>query len=758
MKATGDLSANIVKLRDALRRAKYDGPVDVPALGLGEPAGYLPLLHYALLHSSRPVAAWLATSGYELSAKTDMRFVEVVYRLVREEFGYRHKLTCKQMLGAGFAEHKILFVVDVLELCRGKHAQLGRERTLRTNSANGTASPHQSADGAGTLITPRATMTLPLSALGAAAPEEPRSAPPPRPLAVGPLPRSPRRPATVPMAPLATAAAAAVAARPNVRVELATTTVTGGAANAWVRARQPHQAPQAPPPPPLAVFVDGGGGAAAQQVLDDLEPEVPSAVVHVPISVPVQRPVARDATVVSAAPLGSCLRCSLVAPREPQVAPRVPQVRSCAPLMMTTISGALLETGQADESEDAAELQAPNAAPIAEAGGLSARQALHLLLDRASEAASDEYTEDYTIDDVDEIDEVDEVDEVEEVEEVDEAETEAYDAIESFEAADVAGSSFFLTQLVEPLADDAPSIPARRPAFSRPAWHALDAMPPPPLLPPPLLSPPAENLSQVTRAASDVEVMAAAGEVVVVTPPPMPTPPSAIATATEMAPSEAVLSGEDARLVQLVQMVFAKVATLSQQTEQVVARLALLEGRMKLIEAVAEKAVATPLASVAPAPSAAGMTAMPAMPTMTAMTAMTMEMESIIAATSPPKVMQSSLPVASSPPTATPAAVTPEARVFTTPNPRTCEDPRTSLDGTATDAAKRREMLLGPSPRTLSVADQRIIATTCQGAFSTFISTRAFIDDVERRFSDTHEALARRFNETQAAISAAGAE
>ena len=61
--ATGDLAANIVKLRDALRRAKYDGPVDAPALGLGEPAGYLPLLHYALLHSSRTVAAWRATSG-----------------------------------------------------------------------------------------------------------------------------------------------------------------------------------------------------------------------------------------------------------------------------------------------------------------------------------------------------------------------------------------------------------------------------------------------------------------------------------------------------------------------------------------------------------------------------------------------------------------------------------------------------------------------------------------------------------------------
>ena len=74
------------------------------------------------------------------------------------------------------------------------------------------------------------------------------------------------------------------------------------------------------------------------------------------------------------------------------MAPRVPQVRSCAPLMVT-ISGALLETGQADVSEDAPdaapdEQKAPNAAPIAEADGLSARQALHLIRDRAPEAAS----------------------------------------------------------------------------------------------------------------------------------------------------------------------------------------------------------------------------------------------------------------------------------------------------------------------------------------------------------------------------------
>ena len=74
----GDLPGNIERVRDELRKSRYDGPVDLTALASGEPAGYLPLLHFVLLRSSRPVAQWIADKGYELYSKSDLRFVFLV--------------------------------------------------------------------------------------------------------------------------------------------------------------------------------------------------------------------------------------------------------------------------------------------------------------------------------------------------------------------------------------------------------------------------------------------------------------------------------------------------------------------------------------------------------------------------------------------------------------------------------------------------------------------------------------------------------
>ena len=49
----------------------------------------LPLIHFSLLGFSKHVHDSLAAKGYDLFAKTDMRFLEVVYKLLREEFGYQ---------------------------------------------------------------------------------------------------------------------------------------------------------------------------------------------------------------------------------------------------------------------------------------------------------------------------------------------------------------------------------------------------------------------------------------------------------------------------------------------------------------------------------------------------------------------------------------------------------------------------------------------------------------------------------------------
>jgi hypothetical protein len=82
----------------------------------GLPAVILPLLHYALLGYSRHVARYIFVNGYELYAKSDLRFVECVMKLLRKEFDYRCPLTVAQIFAKGFAEKKFLFVHDVIQV------------------------------------------------------------------------------------------------------------------------------------------------------------------------------------------------------------------------------------------------------------------------------------------------------------------------------------------------------------------------------------------------------------------------------------------------------------------------------------------------------------------------------------------------------------------------------------------------------------------------------------------------------------------
>ena len=129
------LLALLEQLNAALQRIRYDGGIDLDGLATGDAAALLPLLHYTLLRYSGAVARWLEERGYDLYGKNDLRFMETVYRLARVELGYRHTLTCKQLLATGFAEHKVRFMLDLIALCRSKHDALATERLSRTNRA-----------------------------------------------------------------------------------------------------------------------------------------------------------------------------------------------------------------------------------------------------------------------------------------------------------------------------------------------------------------------------------------------------------------------------------------------------------------------------------------------------------------------------------------------------------------------------------------------------------------------------------------------
>lgn len=80
------LPAALLRLREELRRSRYDGGLNLDALTAGDPAGFLPLLHFALLHS-QDIALWISESGYTLSSLSDERFVATAHRLLREQFG-----------------------------------------------------------------------------------------------------------------------------------------------------------------------------------------------------------------------------------------------------------------------------------------------------------------------------------------------------------------------------------------------------------------------------------------------------------------------------------------------------------------------------------------------------------------------------------------------------------------------------------------------------------------------------------------------
>ena len=124
---TGDLKNSVLKLVREAKRMKLESVLDPDGLVSGETKSHLPILSQALNSYSLPLSKYLHAKGYELFGKTDSRFLEVVYRMLRDEFNYRPKITRLQFLAdSSFIERKILFTFDLLKLCQSKHRDLQR--------------------------------------------------------------------------------------------------------------------------------------------------------------------------------------------------------------------------------------------------------------------------------------------------------------------------------------------------------------------------------------------------------------------------------------------------------------------------------------------------------------------------------------------------------------------------------------------------------------------------------------------------------
>nr|XP_054488870.1 centrosomal protein of 44 kDa isoform X4 [Agelaius phoeniceus] len=132
--ATGDLNGSLRKIEQGLRLLNYPRDVDYTVLVKGDPAAFLPIISYCFTSFSTCIAELLVKCGVELTAKSDLRFIEAVYKFLRDQFQYKPILTKEQFLQVGFAERKMQIVCDVINCVVKKHKELNNSSKVKSQT------------------------------------------------------------------------------------------------------------------------------------------------------------------------------------------------------------------------------------------------------------------------------------------------------------------------------------------------------------------------------------------------------------------------------------------------------------------------------------------------------------------------------------------------------------------------------------------------------------------------------------------------
>ncbi|BFZ15023.1 hypothetical protein BsWGS_18062 [Bradybaena similaris] len=114
--ATGDLKNNIKQLQSQLKATKFPQVIDIDGLVRGSPQTYLAIYHYLFTSYNTELNSDIANSNNELYGKSDMRFMEAVYKILRDMFDYKPHITREQFFSPGFAERKVIMATDILRL------------------------------------------------------------------------------------------------------------------------------------------------------------------------------------------------------------------------------------------------------------------------------------------------------------------------------------------------------------------------------------------------------------------------------------------------------------------------------------------------------------------------------------------------------------------------------------------------------------------------------------------------------------------
>ncbi|CEM23376.1 unnamed protein product [Vitrella brassicaformis CCMP3155] len=97
----------------------------------GVPAVYLSLLHYVVFEWSPYVPAYLLDQGYAFRAAADRKFIDNIYKLLREEFRYEPDLPLSLFFNTGAPLKKLQLLCRTIQHIMAKHHELHKASHAR---------------------------------------------------------------------------------------------------------------------------------------------------------------------------------------------------------------------------------------------------------------------------------------------------------------------------------------------------------------------------------------------------------------------------------------------------------------------------------------------------------------------------------------------------------------------------------------------------------------------------------------------------
>jgi len=121
IQSINDLALQLVK---KLKTINYPTKVIIKMLLCGNSDIFLPIIHYSFFNYSEHVKNFLIENKYEIYAKNDIDFIEMIFKILNNLFNYKPPLSSNQFFKNGYSYEKILFCINIIDMVKIKNKEL----------------------------------------------------------------------------------------------------------------------------------------------------------------------------------------------------------------------------------------------------------------------------------------------------------------------------------------------------------------------------------------------------------------------------------------------------------------------------------------------------------------------------------------------------------------------------------------------------------------------------------------------------------